>query len=460
MSVVTSEALLSICQKMSPFMRLPQKPIAGISVDSRLTKPGDLFFALPGAKTDGHQYVKEALQKGAMGIVSKNMPQGIPEGIGLVLVEDVLQFLQAISRETLVYASPTIVAVTGSLGKSTTKEFTKALLQSCGSTAATEGSCNSQIGLAMSSVNGLLKEKKKVRWFVAEMGMSESGQIANLVSIMPAEICLITNIAPVHAQYFSSVQEIAQAKAEIFSSSRCRVSLVNKDTPYADVLQAAARGELKTLSMKEKASYTLEIEENSLLFEYEGKKARFKKPCFPARHQFENLLHALALACEAGGDIQTFPETISALQMLPKRLEFIKKGSVHFINDSYNASEQSMLAALEVLKTTLGKRKVAILGQMRELGTFSEGCHERVGMKAGEASDLLICLGEECGPLYRAFHKSGKDAYWVSSLEEIHTLLPTLIREDDVVLLKGSKSNKLWEVVDQFSGGRIDVSAH
>lgn len=460
MSVVTPEALLSIFQKICPFTIQPQRPIEGISVDSRVTKQGDLFFALPGAKTDGHQYVQEALQRGAIGIVSKHNLENLPEGVGLLMAEDVLHVLQSISREVLAYVSPRTVAITGSLGKSTTKEFTKTLLQACGSTVATEGSCNSQIGLAMSSVNGLMKEKEPVRWFVAEMGMSEKGQIANLVTIVPPEICLVTNIAPVHVQYFSSVQEIAKAKAEIFSSPRCRISLINKDSPYVEVLEKSARGEVKTLSMKEKASYSLAIEESSLLFEHEGKRIRFPKPAFPARHQFENLLHALALACEAGGDVHAFSEALSALKMLPKRLEFIEKAGVRFINDSYNASECSMMSALDVLKTTSGKRKVALLGQMRELGSFSIGCHERVGRKAREVSDLLICLGEECGPLYHAFQESGKPSYWASSLGEIHALLPTLIQEEDVVLLKGSKSNKLWEVVEQFSRGSDDVSTH
>jgi UDP-N-acetylmuramoyl-tripeptide--D-alanyl-D-alanine ligase len=460
MSEVTQNVILTIASKQGSFKKLPSKIITGISVDSRTVKPGDLFFALPGAKTDGHNFIKEALQKGAVGIVTKNMPNEIASDIGILLVDDCLKCLQNMASELLRYVSPSVIGITGSLGKTTTKEFVKVLLQTCGLTVATEGSCNSQIGLALSTLNALLHEKDKPRWFVAEMGMSEKGHISKLVSIVPPEIALVTNIAPVHVQYFSGVQEIAEAKAEIFKSSRCRTSLINSDTPYADILLKAAKGLVKTISMKKKADYTLSIEPDSIIFDYEGKKARFKKPSFPAQHQFENLLHALATAYEAGGDVSSFEGAISALQMLPKRLEFIKKEGILFINDSYNASEVSMIAALEVLKTTKGKRKIAVLGQMKELGAFSKGCHERVGLKAKEICDILICLGEECEPLFTVFKGSRKACYWVSTLNEIHTLLPQLVEKEDIVLLKGSKSNKLWEVVETFSEGINHVPTH
>ena len=458
MNTVVPQLLLEILQKENVFLKVPKGVITGVAVDSRNVRPGDLFFALPGAKTSGNLFIQSAIQNGAVAVVTSEIPCNIPEGIGILVDNDPLQVLHNTARVFMKHLGPQILAITGSLGKSTTKEFTKSLLSACAPTAATEASCNSQIGLAMSSINALMQSKNVPRWFVAEMGMSEKGELARLVTIVPPEIALITTISPVHAHFFESEQAIAEAKAEIFSSSRCHTSLINSDSPYFEVLVNAAKGKVKTMSMKKKASYSLQIEDATILFEYEGKRIRFKKPRFQARHQFENLLHALSLSCEAGGDVNYFQSAIDSLQMLPRRLENIQKGGVHFINDSYNAAELSMMSALDVLKDSKGKRKIAILGQMRELGNFSQKVHERVGLKAKEASDILICLGEECGPLFEAYKDSKKPAYWFSTLSEIHTILPNMLQEGDVVLLKGSKSNKLWEVVEQFSKDVSHVS--
>lgn len=449
MRLVSPDVLSTLMRSIFSFTVLPEKPISGVAVDSRNVREGDLFFALPGEKTDGHHFVQEAIQKGASCIVSRRLEQ-VPIGVGLVCVSDGLEALQRLAHAVVQYASPMVIGVTGSLGKTTTKEYTKSLLEACGPTASTEESCNSQIGLAISSINTLLRMKKPAQWFVAEMGMTEKGHITKLVSIIPPHIACVTQIAPVHVQNFPDVEAIAHAKAEIFSSPHCASSLINIDSPHADVLLRAGRGKVKTMSMKKQAEYSLRCDENSMIFTHEGKTTCFQKPLFRAEHQFENLLHAMALACEAGGDVGAFQSALSSLHMIGRRLEFIQKRGILFINDSYNASEPSMMAALGVLKKTKGKRKIGVFGQMRELGAFSKGCHERVGIQSRDICDMAVCLGEECEPLFRIYQESKKPAVWFLSLQEVKEFVSNTVREGDVVLLKGSKSNKLWEVVEEF----------
>ena len=209
MNGMTPATLLSIIQKNFSFHRAPQRPITGISVDSRTVRPGDLFFALPGMKTDGALFIDAAVKKGAVGIVTRDVPQYLSDQIALLVVPDVLASLQDMAKKVLQCINPTVIAITGSLGKTTTKEYTKRCLEVCGAVAATEGSCNSQIGLAMSTMNTLLHGEKTPQWFVAEMGMTEKGQIAKLSSIVEQHIAFVTTIASVHSQNFTSMEEIA-----------------------------------------------------------------------------------------------------------------------------------------------------------------------------------------------------------------------------------------------------------
>ena len=429
----------------------PTRPITGVAVDSRKVQPNDLFFALSGERADGHDFIEEAISKGASAVLVQREMPNIPLAIGVSKVPNGITVLQQVASSLLQKLGPKLLALTGSLGKTTTKEFTRACLQASGSTVSPEGNGNSQIGLALGAIKALLQEKKAPKWFVAEMGMSEKGNLSQLIRSFPPDVALVTCVAPVHFINFQSLHDVAEAKAEIFQSPQCKTSLVNIDSACVDVLLRKAKGQIVTMSMKQTAEYMLHVKEDRLHFFCRGKKIELPKPGFCAHHLFENLLHAMALSSEGGADIASFEQAITRLPSLSKRLEFIEKKGILFINDSYNAAEASMIAALDVLSETPRKRKIAVLGQMKELGPLSRECHASVGRAATKRCDWLFCLGEECGPLVEAFRTSNKPYYWASNLEELVDLLKKEVKEGDVVLLKGSNSNRLWTILDSFA---------
>lgn len=452
MNCMPLRQLQNLFHEQLTWMRMPSYPILGVAVDSRKVRPRDVFFALPGEKTDGHHFIKDAVERGASAVIVQRMPDEVLDlKVGVACVDDSIRLLQQVASLFLRSFSPTILALTGSLGKTTTREYTKALLSASGSAVSPEDNCNSQIGLALSCINSLMKVQASPRWFVAEMGMTEKGNISKLISFFPPDVALVTCVSPVHFHNFGSIDDVARAKSEIFQSPQCKTSIVNLDSACSDVLLKEARGRICTVSMKQKASYSLRVDEDCLEFFHEGKTTKFKKPTLCARHLFENLLHAMALATEGGADIEAFGSVLHHMPVVPRRLEFIEKKGILFINDSYNAAVASMVAALDVLHESNKERKVAVLGQMKELGPLSQCSHETVGKTAAEKCDILYCLGEECGPLVEAFSSSGKPFFWAKDLPELVSLLVNNVQRGDVVLLKGSNSNRLWTILDHFA---------
>ena len=453
MNTGTLDLFQNILKSTITWKKAPVDPIRGVAVDSRKVRPFDLFFALPGEKTDGHLFIKEAIKNGARGIVvEKPLQEDLPSNIGVIYVKEGIGLLQELASLLLQSCSSTILALTGSIGKTTTREYAKALLGATGSVVSPKDNCNSQIGLAMSCINSLIEAKVPPRWFLAEMGMTENGNIAKLISAFPPKVALVTCVAPIHFHNFQMMQDVARAKGEIFQSPQCTTSLVNIDTACPETLLSLARGRVCTLSMKKKATYQLKLHDNSLVFVHEGKERAFRRPPLPAPHQYENLLHAMALAIEGGANIDAFPLVLEHLPVIPRRLEYIEKNNILFINDSYNAAVASTLAALGVLQSEKKEgRKIAILGQMCELGSLSHSSHETIGKRAKECADMLFAVGEECAPLVEAFKSSGKSCIWVQNVQELIPLLEQELKGGDTVLLKGSNSNRLWTIVDHFS---------
>ncbi len=438
-------------QESDPFV----DNITSIQVDSRNTTPGTLFFALKGAQTDGHEFLQDAVEKGAIGlVVSKDYEGPIPKNITVIKVLDGLSTLQKIAQVKLQLASPKIAAITGSVGKTTTKEFAKTLVGVEKKVFSPSGNMNSQIGLALAIVNGPVGDEE---WYVLEMGMTHPGNILRLVDIAPPDIALVTSIHYVHSQNFSDLSGIAKAKAEIFASQQTRVRILNRAANQFDLLVSTGSCPYKTYSLHEGQNSTWHItRENGVIHCFEENKlvCKVPDPIFPALHVYDNLLAAISIAREAGISWQGISQGIQRVSLPKQRLEIASVKGVTFINDSYNASEPSMVAGLEVLHETAKKqngRSVAILGQMRELGNFSEECHFRVGLKAAEMADYVFCLGEEAKPIYEVCQKAGVEVFWTTSFSELFSKCTEVIREGDTVLLKGSRSNQLWRVLEGYS---------
>jgi UDP-N-acetylmuramoyl-tripeptide--D-alanyl-D-alanine ligase len=421
-----------------------------VAVDSRLVQEGDIFFALPGDRTDGHLFLADVKQKKAAGaVISKSFQGVIPENFPVMRIENPLKTLQEVARMCVGWARGTIFALTGSVGKTTTKEFIHTIVSQEKQVFATSGTQNSQIGMCRALLNGLQGSEDVL---VMEMGMTLPGHIRALTSIATPDIALVTTVCHVHAENFASLKNIAEAKAEIFENNKTKLCLYNADIDHSEVFASTGKGEKRTFSMKQKkAFWSMDVLEDALFVYENGSKIKLPKPKFPAIHVYENLLAAIAGSRSLNVSWDGIQKAIPHLKLYERRLEQKTLRGIHFINDSYNACEKSLVAALGVLEERQTMRKIAVIGQMGELGHFSKECHENVGKKALDVADSLYCLGQECFPMVELWEKEGRKVFWTLSLDELIERLDKDLRKEDCVLVKGSRSNALWKVVEHFS---------
>jgi UDP-N-acetylmuramoyl-tripeptide--D-alanyl-D-alanine ligase len=374
--------------------------------DSRVVKEGDLFVAIKGENVDGHDFVEEAFLKGASyAIVERPLSLPFP----LYVVKSSIKALQALAKAKLEEKRPKIIGITGSFGKTTTKEFLAHLLSKKYRVAKSFGNYNSKIGLPLTILNDFKDEEI----LILEMGMTEGGHIDELVQIAPPDIALITSVSLVHACNFDSIEGIAKAKSEIFSHPKTKERVCHEST----------------LSFEEIRKWNPSSYGGSL-------------PSSLPFHLQQNALAAKKIATLLEVDPDLIEEGLSQLTVLEGRGNLVEKSSVFFYNDTYNASEVSMLAALNELEKKSG-RKVAVLGEMLELGKFSLSAHENVLKKALSVADCVMCLGKEWTP----FSSILKERLFLT-LEELTLFLKKELRPKDHVLLKGSNGNKLWRILD------------
>lgn len=437
-----------ICKLLNTNAVESHDPISGVAVDSRDVQPGQLFVALKGQQTDGHSFVDEAFKKGAQAaLVSESYPGQDPR---LIKVKDPLTALQEIARWHVGKTNAQVIAVTGSLGKTTTKEFLYTILKSKYKTACTMGNQNSQVGMAVSLINNVVGNEE---YIVVEMGMTHPGNIKQLTSIIVPHKAIITSIALVHAENFDSIEGIAAAKAEVFSNPKTQLVLFNADSECLRFLQNRATCKTKTFSLADrKANFMLEVHEDGLTFFNHHVKVKLPYVALAAPHVYSNLLAACAMATCCYMSSSEIAASLEHIKMPEKRLEQVTKAGICFINDSYNAAEPSLKAALSYVKGLNGfKRKVAVIGQMRELGRFSEECHKRVAEHALDCVDTIYCLGQECAPIVSVCQKANKACSHFLDFTELSKVLQKDLQKDDLVLLKGSRSNGLWRVLDLFT---------
>jgi UDP-N-acetylmuramoyl-tripeptide--D-alanyl-D-alanine ligase len=427
------------------------EPPTGISCDSKKVQHGGLFIALPGAKTDGHLFLEEAYKAGAKAFVCKKGFSGRLFGVPTFFVDDTLAALQHMGKMWLSRSSAKVIGLTGSLGKTTTKGFLYSLLKTKYRVATTSGSKNSQIGLSLALLNETEGDEE---FLILEMGMSEAGHIKKLIDIAPPDIALVTYVALVHSENFTTLEEIARAKAEIFSHPKTSLSIVNKDSECGDLLFALARGKRESYSVRGHPDATWR------LFTYEGglelvertTKVFLPAVKFLAPHVYMNLLGAISCARTVGISFREIAEILPTLRLPERRLEKVEKRGITFINDAYNAAELSMKGALDAIsKFSTGGRKIAVLGHMMELGHFSKECHKRVGEYALDKVDMLFCLGVGCGPLVDVWKVEGRKIEWYTDIGALKAHLLKELRQGDVVLLKGSRSLALEGVLEAFS---------
>jgi UDP-N-acetylmuramoyl-tripeptide--D-alanyl-D-alanine ligase len=423
--------------------------VRGFKQNSREVLPGELFFALKGEKVDGHAYLKEAAAKGAIGAVVSKAYKGESFGLPFMRVENGVESLQHLAKTVHAARKMRVVAVTGSVGKTTTKEFIATLLGEKFRMGKTPGNANSQVGLPLSILN--LRGDEEV--LVLEMGMSLPHEIEKLVAIAPPEVAVITKIALAHAAFFpTGLQGIAAAKAEILSHAHTRVGIINHQVAQFQAVGKSGRPTM-TYGMQEegKACDVLLCREGPDYYVKEGseRSALFALP-FSAEHLCENFIGAVCAAQSMGMQWSEVVPQIQKLSVVKHRFERIERGGIVFIDDAYNANPTSMKAALTNLPAPYaGKKRVAVLGAMKELGEHTATSHRAIAEIALAHVDYLLCLGEECTEMVEVFERANKPVEHFETLEAMKYRLFAIIEEGDVVLIKGANSKKLWKILEE-----------
>ncbi len=431
---------------------LPDLPIRGFASDSRLVLPGFVFFALKGDQIDGHKFLKEVSGKGAIcAVVSKEFKEEIP-GLYLIYVDDPLVSLQQIAKYKLDQKKIRCIGITGSVGKTTTKEFIATILEGAFKVLKTPGNANSQVGVPLSILN--MEEDGDI--FVVEMGMSSHKNILNLLEVVSPEVVVMTKVALAHALFFpGGLEEIAQAKAEILLHPSTKKAFIHMQAREFQAFQKEGGPEKVFYGL---ASDPLSRKEDIVLQEEDGRffirkgtellSNSFELP-FRASHFLENFLAAALVGREFGMDFELIFKQAMKLTAFQSRFEFLKKEGVLYVNDSYNANPESVKAALQNLpQAEIGQKKIAVLGEMRELGSFSKKAHEEIGKLASHCTDLLFCLAGDAELMAQEFSKSGKPAYFFHDLKDLKKALQNQVEKGDVVLVKASKSLRIWEVLE------------
>ena len=428
----------------------PSVSILGYCIDSRLLKPGELFFALKGEQVDGHDYLHDVQKQGAIAAVVSKDYQGHVEGLCVLVVEDPLHALQELARTALLRRPTRIVAITGSIGKTSTKEFTKTLLATNYRIAVSPGNSNSQVGVPLAILNHTTGEEEVL---ILEMGLTAPGHLARLVQIAPPEVAVITTVALVHACNFESIEDIAWAKAEIFSHSQTRLGILHHDiSNFTDICHMGTCHKLSFSTTSQLADYGMDFSGSPIIqTRLEKQTVSLEALPVPGKHNVHNLLAAIAVARHFNIGWEEIKQAIPSLVLPERRLQFVRHRDALFLNDSYNASELSVKSALETLPQPEGDgRKIAVLGSMLELGKFSQDCHQRVGEFALKHVERMYCLGYECLPIYDIWKKAGRSVHFFKDRADLVACLRQDLRTTDVVLLKGSRAKELWKVLEEL----------
>jgi UDP-N-acetylmuramoyl-tripeptide--D-alanyl-D-alanine ligase len=430
------------------------RAIRGAAVDSRLVRPGQLFVALPGERTDGHAYLEAAVERGAAALIVTRPPAG-PSSLGdvtLVRVADALAALQAVAAAWRARFDPLVVGVTGSIAKTSTKEAVAAVLGARFRTLKNEGNQNNEIGLPL-TVLALGPEHEAA---VLEMGMYVGGEIRDLAAIARPRIGIVTAVQPVHLSRIGTIEAVEQAKGELVEAlPPDGTAILNADDPR--VRRMGPRGVAPVVSYGFAADADVRADEvrsrgvDGMAFTLRtpGGARPVEIPVL-GRLAVHNALAAAAAGIAAGMGLDEVVPALRRGWSAPHRGELHRAAGVTIVDDSYNASPASVTAALELLSGLPGRR-VAVLGTMLELGDGHEAGHRQVGDTAARVADLLVVVGADAGGIVDGARAAGLDADRVLAAPDREGALDLLrprLREGDVVLVKASRGIALDLLVD------------
>lgn len=440
---------------------LPTQEFNEIRIDSRKVQPGDLFIALTGERFDGHDFLSQVATAGATAAVVMKEVVAPPE-LGLIYVSDTLEALGAIARLHRRKFNIPVVAITGSNGKTTTKDLIAAVLEQQLMITKTEANFNNEIGLPLT----LLKVTQESRVVVVEMGMRGLGQIKSLAAIAEPEIAVVTNVGLTHLELLGTQENIGRAKAELVEAlPQNGLAILNGDDPIVRQMTALNKGRsvlygIEQIGLDYRAD---EIRMNSagstFKVYYKGGFLEVQLP-LPGKHNVLNALAAIAVGRELGVEPERIKKGLAQPEMTGKRLHIIERNEYVIIDDTYNASPTSVKASLEVLINTTGKRKIAVLADMLELGPSAVQIHREIGKYASKIGvDCLFGFGD-LGREYVVGYQSvlqGTAQHFPTKTALI-AQLRSVLQPNDVILIKGSRGMKMEEVVAALSETGVGVS--
>ena len=450
---------------------------SGVAIDTREMAPGDLFVALTGENRDGHGFVSRALAEGAAAAMVSRLPEDVPPGAPLLVVEETLAALGRLGAAGRARTAARVIAVTGSVGKTSTKEMLRAMLVGQGQTHAATRSFNNHWGVPLT----LARMPVETAWAVVEIGMNHPGEITPLSRLARPHVALITTIEPVHLEHLGTIEAIADAKAEIFAGLEPEgVAVLNADNPQFARLAAAAAPHRVVAFGASAPDFVLESTAvcgaATLVRARIGGRPVAVKIGAPGAHFALNALGALAAVDAAGGDICRAALALAAwtppggrgsretIALGPAGMD----GVVTLLDESYNANPASMRAALAVLAASepahgMGRlargRRLAFLGDMLELGPDEAAFHARLAaLPEIDLIDRVHC----CGPRMKALHAAlprPKRGLWCADSEGLAAEIAKAVDAGDVVMVKGSLGARMARVVDAVRGLGVVASA-
>jgi UDP-N-acetylmuramoyl-tripeptide--D-alanyl-D-alanine ligase len=412
-------------------------------LDGRQAEPGGLFVAVAGEHADGHDYAGQAGRAGAVAVLGSR-----PTPLPTVVAVDAQAALQALAAHIVARLRDglTVAGLTGSRGKTSTKDLLAAVLSSAAPTIATSGSLNNELGVPLT----MLRADAPTRFLVLEMGARRIGDIAALTGLVPPDIAVVTNVGQAHLSHFGSRKAIAKAKGELVQGlAPGGTAILNADDPRVAAMRALTDGPVLTFGHAEHANVRVtglaldRLARPSFTLRTAGASALVALPLVGA-HQALNASAAVAAGLAAGVPFDVAAAALATASLSKWRLELrnLADGAV-LLNDSFNADPDSARAALDALAAIEGGRRIAVLGEMLELGDDSEAEHRAVGEYAASRADVVVAVGEAAGPIADG---AGQRAVALAGNDAAVDWLRSHLAADDVVLVKASRAARLDEV--------------
>jgi len=444
-----------------------QYTISDVTIDSRQCKPGALFVALPGENTDGHTFVAQAFAAGAIAAITDHPVDAACTVVSAknphlpadwqpplcIQVENSLHGLQKLAAEWRNRFSPQVIGITGSVGKTSTKELAALVLAQKFTVLKNPGNLNNEIGLPLT----LLQLNETHRHVVLEMGMYDIGEIETLCRIARPHIGVVTNLGPSHLERLGSLERIAAAKQELVAAlPEDGLAILNIDDPLVMKMAAHTRARVFTYGLSSEADlWADQINSEGLegvrFVLHHGEEAIHVKVPLLGRHSVHTALRAAAIGLSQG---MHWGEIVAGLQNRNAQLRLVAIPGPHdsiILDDTYNASPESTIAALNLLHELTAPRKIAVLGYMAELGSYEEAGHRKVGCRAADTVDILIAVGRRAETVAAEAIACGLDAanvHVMPSTQAALKFLQKITTNGDTILVKGSRSMAMETIVD------------